>query len=495
MLSGCATGACSAGGSSSSTSKKRKLEPAPASIVEAPSPCRPRSAAGAGADVDANVNADADASWGVREATAAELDPGSLWLDVWQGVEEATTAPEVFSPSKLQLAPFDATACIVRRRLRRKQPAPPDWFRRSSAIVKIRRRLNGKQPNPLARPAQPQSDDHSNGSRGHYDVLQIRRSASQAEVRTAYRKQAIATHPDKGGRPEDFLRVSEAFEVLGDVARRSAYDWELERTGSSDGLRGPDDERSDFNRRRSSAHGGELSQRAAARVVKVWLLESATDTWGQQLDELPTATLNALHAQLCQKKAARGAAVTATKAATKKEDAPAKSCNVTKCLRRDKAGYCVKVTWASLNVTTGYTQSLPQAVDWHIALCWLKDLAQSRLKSQADSCEATPTPLIDSEWMQALEMEPSLQASFFYTLKHNGKLLHTPAAQDLNLAHDFKQRFLEVLNNPTKLQQVKENASKRAKEFRQTRRALEHVLARVVGQKVLLRRSRRLTNS
>mmetsp|Transcript_99944 Transcript_99944/g.158178 ORF Transcript_99944/g.158178 Transcript_99944/m.158178 type:complete len:134 (+) Transcript_99944:110-511(+) len=45
-------------------------------------------------------------------------------------------------------------------------------------------------------------------------VLGISSSASQQEIRDAYKRRAIETHPDKGGLPEDFRAVKEAYESL-----------------------------------------------------------------------------------------------------------------------------------------------------------------------------------------------------------------------------------------------------------------------------------------
>ena len=64
--------------------------------------------------------------------------------------------------------------------------------------------------------------------RSHYDVLGIPRDAGAAAVRRAYRKKALATHPDKtNGESEAFLAVGEAFRVLSDPGLREAYDAEL----------------------------------------------------------------------------------------------------------------------------------------------------------------------------------------------------------------------------------------------------------------------------
>lgn len=44
----------------------------------------------------------------------------------------------------------------------------------------------------------------------YYDVLGVSKSASQDELKKAYRKAAIKNHPDKGGDPE---KVSHGFTV------------------------------------------------------------------------------------------------------------------------------------------------------------------------------------------------------------------------------------------------------------------------------------------
>eukprot|EP00928_Gymnodinium_smaydae_P038238 TRINITY_DN26416_c0_g1_i1.p1 TRINITY_DN26416_c0_g1~~TRINITY_DN26416_c0_g1_i1.p1 ORF type:complete len:511 (+),score=136.78 TRINITY_DN26416_c0_g1_i1:60-1592(+) len=76
-------------------------------------------------------------------------------------------------------------------------------------------------------------------ARRFYGLLGVRRSADDAQIRTAYRRRALATHPDKGGSASEFLEVVEAFEVLSDRGRRAAYDCELLRAGCADGNFGP----------------------------------------------------------------------------------------------------------------------------------------------------------------------------------------------------------------------------------------------------------------
>lgn len=76
----------------------------------------------------------------------------------------------------------------------------------------------------------------------YYDVLGLKKGASDSEIKKAYRKLAKQHHPDVNGDEEKFKKVSEAYEVLGDPVKKEQYDnFGGSRGGSSFGFGGFED--------------------------------------------------------------------------------------------------------------------------------------------------------------------------------------------------------------------------------------------------------------
>ncbi|XP_050096045.1 dnaJ homolog subfamily B member 6-B isoform X1 [Anopheles aquasalis] len=73
----------------------------------------------------------------------------------------------------------------------------------------------------------------------YYKVLDVSRSATEAEIKKAYKKLALRWHPDKNpDNPDEsnkrFKEISEAYEVLSDAYKRRTYD-NMRKAGGSAG--------------------------------------------------------------------------------------------------------------------------------------------------------------------------------------------------------------------------------------------------------------------
>lgn len=58
----------------------------------------------------------------------------------------------------------------------------------------------------------------------YYNTLNVSVDASEKEIKNAYRKMAMAHHPDKGGDEQKFKDVTAAYEVLSNKEKRDMYD-------------------------------------------------------------------------------------------------------------------------------------------------------------------------------------------------------------------------------------------------------------------------------
>ena len=71
-----------------------------------------------------------------------------------------------------------------------------------------------------------------------YDVLQVKRDATEATIKSAYKKLALKYHPDKNPDNEEaikkFQAIAEAYEILGDIDNRAKYDLLVDEYGQDE---------------------------------------------------------------------------------------------------------------------------------------------------------------------------------------------------------------------------------------------------------------------
>src|SRR5919112_2571823 len=67
----------------------------------------------------------------------------------------------------------------------------------------------------------------SSTKRDYYEILGVNRSASDDDIKKAYRRLALQYHPDRNKEPEAierFKEATEAYQVLSDSEKRGLYD-------------------------------------------------------------------------------------------------------------------------------------------------------------------------------------------------------------------------------------------------------------------------------
>jgi len=78
----------------------------------------------------------------------------------------------------------------------------------------------------------------------YYELLEVQRTASDGELKSAYRKLAMKWHPDRNPGNKDceakFKEINEAYDVLKDEQKRAAYD-RFGHAAFENGSRGPGD--------------------------------------------------------------------------------------------------------------------------------------------------------------------------------------------------------------------------------------------------------------
>jgi len=142
----------------------------------------------------------------------------------------------------------------------------------------------------------------------YYEVLGVSKSASQDELKKAYKKAAIKNHPDKGGDPEKFKELAHAYEVLNDPEKREIYD-QYGEDALKEGMGGGGPPHSPFDIFESFFGGGAFGGGGSSRVRRQKHGEDVVHTLKVSLDDLYNGTTKKLSLSrnsLCQKCKGKG---------------------------------------------------------------------------------------------------------------------------------------------------------------------------------------------
>ena len=78
--------------------------------------------------------------------------------------------------------------------------------------------------------------------KNYYDILGVKKDATEEEIKAAYKKLVKQYHPDLHPNDklaaEKFKEINEANEVLSDKQKRAAYDYEQAHPGMGGGFGG-----------------------------------------------------------------------------------------------------------------------------------------------------------------------------------------------------------------------------------------------------------------
>ena len=168
--------------------------------------------------------ADAGSQGDTEPGAPTSPAPGRTWTDVF-----GTAAKPATSSPPMPPMPWEDAAAA---------PAP-SWtapLERFLASAAASLSAATQPPPPPSKPRPPRTVDFTSAP-SHYTTLGVPPTASQAEIRAAYRRLALEHHPDRNTRGVDRMaRVNAAYAVLDSPRARRSYDYDL-RFGRFDGAR------------------------------------------------------------------------------------------------------------------------------------------------------------------------------------------------------------------------------------------------------------------
>jgi hypothetical protein len=128
----------------------------------------------------------------------------------------------------------------------------------------------------------------------YYKILGIKRTATAAEIKSAYRKLARKRHPDVNGgstqSAQQFAKLALAYRTLSDPQERAYYDAQ-QRTGMRIGVTSSSSVLYSNNPHAQRMRRVMVAQRRLDRAVDSWIEEGRRETFALQQAVFPTVTL------------------------------------------------------------------------------------------------------------------------------------------------------------------------------------------------------------
>jgi len=244
-----------------------------------------------------------------------------------------------------------------------------------------------------------------------YSVLCIPCTASDEEVRRAYRKRALSAHPDVGGTREAFEALTKAYEAVLHLRARSMQ--QHPRDSTEPDIPGW-----------GSVEPRDLSR---AAVVRAALTDIHPRSWPARLRDTSTSNLRALQALLARPplpgddEAQRSAHSAASKVSIRG-------------LATQGSKHYARISWRNLVVESSPTDSLTVAIDSLAEALRLK-LAAERKLQEGLSFEEAALCFAESEAVLKFQVDTRL----------GGRHLTTPWSLDLATTLAYRQEVLSAI--------------------------------------------------
>ena len=137
-----------------------------------------------------------------------------FWAAWWTGAPSESPFRKPDAANGGAQSEAEALAEAERVAARHLTPIEAYWAR---AFTRV---LRGESPPSRREPRAPAARPVVQASSSAHGVLGVAPGASSAEIRAAYKRRALATHPDQGGSDEAFRAVQRAYERLNGTSGR-----------------------------------------------------------------------------------------------------------------------------------------------------------------------------------------------------------------------------------------------------------------------------------